>query len=161
MLRGRDPRLFTQCRRCLHTQLSTIYSPTPSFLTSHLSNLPPTALTLYLLSTTLPHLPALSSVLRDLPNSVGSFHTTPNEPSIALASFIPDAPGEVKLFRSELVGRPPVEVGRWQRPSTQRGPDDERGRGGELVQELSEGGWDAVWEERQGSERIPELEGFE
>ena len=161
MLKPRIPKLIvpsTSIARHLHTRLHTFYSPTPESLSTHLSTIPAESTTLYLLSTSLPNLPELSDVLRS-PNTLGSFQTSPT-PCISIASFMPEPGEEIRIFRSELVGRPDPEVGRWQRLGSKRA-EDERGLEGSLGDEVSHRGWEGVWEEGKRDERVEGLEGFE
>jgi hypothetical protein len=63
------------------------------------------------------------------------------------------------------VGRPPAEVGRWQRPASIR-PITEEDRKGDRIDELRgelDGGkgWDKVWEPEREIAPIRDLEGVE
>lgn len=151
---------------------STLFSPTPDFLASHLASNPaPTdSLTLYTICTTLPSLPGLLPHLQRLPNSIGSFsHPRPvqagqNQPYISLAHF-PRNGGSV--FHTALTGRRPVEVGRWHRPHPD-GVGKEDLKGGEMgdlgdVRGAGLGGWGEAWEADAGAadERVQGLEGVE
>ncbi|KAI9637449.1 uncharacterized protein MKK02DRAFT_43370 [Dioszegia hungarica] len=151
---------------------STLFSPTPDFLASHLASNPaPTdSLTLYTICTTLPSLPGLLPHLQRLPNSIGSFsHPRPvqagqNQPYISLAHF-PRNGGSV--FHTALTGRRPVEVGRWHRPHPD-GVGKEDLKGGEMgdlgdVRGAGLGGWGEAWEADAGAadERVQGLEGVD
>lgn len=154
-------RLRQASRRSLHTQIHTIFLPTAislqAFLTSNPP--PPTSTSLYLLSTSLLSLPSLLSTLQsNLPSSIGSFSSNPpgHPPYLSLAIF-----DQARIFRSELSGRRPAEVGHWQRPTHVEGGYAEDRKGNELgsVETVrGEEGWAGLWGQAGGG-RIPELEG--
>jgi hypothetical protein len=141
----------------------TLLSPTPESLSAHLDSLPPspTSTTLYLLSTTLPSLPSILSILQTrLPSSIGSFALTPpsstSGPSLSLATF--ESP--VRIFRSDLTGRKPAEVGKWQREKA--GKEDLKGGvQGDMGEEMSRSGWAGMWRTEGQVEEIPKLRGVE
>lgn len=155
---------------------STLFSPTPAFLQSHLQTNPPPpdSLTLYTISTNLTSLPELLPHLQSLPNSIGSFSHPPppssssassnqdNGPYISLAHF----PGKGgKLFHTALTGRRPVEVGRWHRPHPGGiGREDlkglEMGDLGGVRDGGAGGGWGEAWEADAGHD-IQRIEGLE
>lgn len=140
----------------------TLFNPSADSLTAHLGLHPPSPSTplLYLLSTSTPphRLSALIPTLQAIPNSIGSFSTSPAgsepEPTLSLLSL----PG-AKAFRTDLVGRPGAEVGRWQRPRPLELPWEED-RKGDREGDLVEKGWDEVWRAERGVGRLSELEGL-
>ncbi|WWC71530.1 uncharacterized protein I206_105488 [Kwoniella pini CBS 10737] len=154
----------SSARRLLHTRVQTFFSPTPSYVESHIAQHAKTDSTsLFLLSTSLENLPQHLPILQKyLPNSIGSFSITPpgQEPTLSLASFSES----VQTFRSNLTGRPPAEVGRFQRPQTQRNQREEdlKGAGpGEAEALLAGEGWAGMWKGEAAIERISELEGID
>ncbi|WVR07518.1 hypothetical protein IAU60_004560 [Kwoniella sp. DSM 27419] len=152
--------------RVLHTRAQTFYSPTADFLETHLARHPasPGSTSAFLLSTSLPDLPGHLAVLqKHLPTYIGSFSTTApgQEPTIALATF---SDAEIRVFRSDLTGRPPAEVGRFQRPESQREKREEDLKGlgqGEAEARLAGEGWAGMWRSELAVERIAELEGVQ
>lgn len=158
------------CRQ-LHTRAHTLYSPTTSSLESFFadSTPSPSSVSLYLVSTSLPSLPSLLPILQAaLPSSIGSFHTTPpgQPPSIALLTLTPSA-GEdepVRIWRSDMTGRPKAEVGRWQRPgrgdhaADKKGSEEGRGPGGRINADSAV--WEDVWRGEDQVGRMADLEGF-
>lgn len=145
----------------IRTRLSTIYSPTPAALSSYLDSLPRNAdsASLYLLSATpSADLGALVSTLQKaLPQSVGSFCTpvpsgkgARSEPTLSIATF-----ANARIWRSEITGRRPVEVGRWYRPREMTSEDAKGTEAGDLAS-LSKDDW---WEPEVDIRRVPELEG--
>ncbi|OCF37967.1 hypothetical protein I317_03928 [Kwoniella heveanensis CBS 569] len=164
MLRKTSLRLpARQANRSLYTQACTFYSPSPQFLQAHLAQQTkkPDSTSVFLLSTSLPDLPQHLSVLqKHLPSYIGSFSIAPpdHEPTISLATF---SDGELRVFRSELTGRPPAEVGRFQRPEQQRTKraEDLKGLGqGEVEDALIGQGWAGLWRSENPVQRIPDLE---
>lgn len=165
---GGSPRLFlmTSRHRNQSTTAHTLFNPSADSLTAHLSNHPPSPSSplLYLLSTSIPshHLNALIPTLQAIPNSIGSFSISPpnTEPTLSLATF---SGGGARTFRTDLVGRPGAEVGRWQRPLP--GGRWEEDRKGSVEGDLAGlkpggGGWDEVWRAERGVDRLQELEGL-
>jgi hypothetical protein len=166
-------RLRSCARQYSSIKTSTIFSPTPDFLSAHLATHPPPAdcFTLYTMCTTLPSLPDLLPHLQSLPNSIGSFSHPPLpiasgravEPYISLAYF----PGAGRLFHTGLTGRRPVEVGRWHRPHPDGiGKEDRKGgQVGDLdgVRDGGLGGWGEAWEADAGheAEQVDALAGYE
>ncbi|WWC90670.1 uncharacterized protein L201_005606 [Kwoniella dendrophila CBS 6074] len=150
--------------RALHTRAQTFLSPTPEFVASHLSqSTSPSSASIFLLSTSLQQLPQHLPILqKHLPNSIGSFSITPagQESTLSLATFSDNA----RIFRSNLTGRPPAEVGRFQRPESQRvqREEDLKGAGQGQAEALLAGeGWAGMWKGEIAEQRIPELEGIE
>ncbi|WWD19082.1 hypothetical protein CI109_103540 [Kwoniella shandongensis] len=165
-------RALSLARRALHTRAQTYYSPTPDFLAEHLASNPLPSLSkstsLFLLSTTLPHLAQNLLILQTFfPNHIASFSITPpgSEPTLSLATFTPDeSAGEgVKVWRSDLSGRPPAEVGRFQRPEKQREEqrvEEAKGKEqGEAEMRLAGEGWAGMWRGENEVGRIEALEG--
>ncbi|WWC63339.1 uncharacterized protein I303_105939 [Kwoniella dejecticola CBS 10117] len=157
-------RSATTAKRLLHTRAQTFFSPTPEHVESNLAQHPtPNSTWLFLLSTSLENLPRHLPILqKHLPNSIGSFSVTPpgQEPTISVATF----PEDVRIFRSALTGRPPAEVGRFQRPESQRvqREEDLKGAGQGQAEALLAGeGWAGMWKGEAITERIGELEGVE
>ncbi|WVR00037.1 hypothetical protein IAU59_007179 [Kwoniella sp. CBS 9459] len=170
MLRHASARSWIRpSKRLLHTQAYTYYSPTTELLETHLAqqSIKPDSTSVFLLSTSLQNLPRhLSALQKHLPSYIGSFSITPSdhEPTISLATFSGAADGEVRIFRSELTGRPPAEVGRFQRPEQQRTKraEDLKGSGqGEVEDALIGQGWAGLWRSENAVERIPDLEGVQ
>ncbi|KAK8854772.1 hypothetical protein IAR55_003511 [Kwoniella newhampshirensis] len=172
MVRG--PRLALRLvRRALHTRAQTFYSPTPEFLADHLAQNPLPSLSqstsVFLLSTTLSSLPQTLLILQTFfPNHIASFSITlpGQEPTLSLATFSPSRSGEeVTTWRSESSGRPPAEVGRFQRPERQRDQlraEEEKGKEqGEAEQRLAGEGWAGMWRSESDVGRIEQLEGVE
>ena len=146
------------------TTLRTIYSPTPEALDKHLSESPvaKSSKSFYLLSTSLApsSLEPLLAVLQSrLPSAIGSFSASVpgREPSISLATF----DDHVTVFRSQLTGRKPAEVGRWQRPGHQTTEEDRRGSRIADDEVLMKEGWNGLWDPSEVDHHIPELEGVE
>ena len=167
-------------RRWLHTarqtlsiRSHTIYSPTASVLSQHLSDLPTESSSVFLLSNTLPvdHLePLISEINEHCPTSIGSFSAcqAQTEPCISIATFscparCSDTGGgndaAIKTFYTPLSGRADPEVGRWHRPRELQTEDLKGTEVGEMGQVGGEAGWAGVWKAEEGIERIPELEG--
>ncbi|WVW85579.1 hypothetical protein I302_107617 [Kwoniella bestiolae CBS 10118] len=144
--------------RSLHTRAQTFFSPTPEYVSANLFHT--TDPSLFLLSTSLQHLPQhLSTLQTHLPNSIGSFSITPagHEPTLSVATF-----SDARIFRSDLTGRPPAEVGRFQRPESQRilRGEDLKGSGQGQAEALLAGeGWAGLWKGETTHQRIPDLEG--
>ncbi|WVQ74964.1 hypothetical protein IAR50_004572 [Cryptococcus sp. DSM 104548] len=152
-------------RRGIHTSTHTFYSPTPAFLRDHLTShpVPPDSTSVFLLSTSLSDLPAhLAAVQSVSSQSIGSFCVSPpgSEPTLSLAT-IWDA--DIRLFKSELSGRAPAEVGRFQRPERQRKArsEDLRGSTQSDVEETFGQGWESIWKGEDGVGRIADLEGVQ
>ncbi|OWZ31004.1 hypothetical protein C347_03762 [Cryptococcus neoformans AD2-60a] len=157
--------LLSLARRGLHSKTRTFYSPTPDFLHEYLSqdSLPSGSLSVFMLSTSLPNLPGHLSVLQAaFPNSIGSFSVSPpgSEPTVSLATFWGT---DIKVFKSDLTGRAPAEVGRFQRPERQRSvpPEDRRGSTSRDVDAAYGQGWEKLWNGEVQNERIAELEGVQ
>lgn len=113
-------------RRQLHVNTQTFYAPSARQVTDYLDScrLSPETAILYLLH---PELDDISSIVSALQKSshpsIGSIalgapvqdHTSP---SVSIATFTPSTPTErITIFRSDLVGRPDAQVGKWQRDS--------------------------------------------
>ncbi|KGB79526.1 hypothetical protein CNBG_5364 [Cryptococcus deuterogattii R265] len=160
------PKSFVSlARRGLHSKTRTFYSPTPDFLHEHLArdSLPEGSVSLFMLSTSLSNLPGHLSVLQAaFPTSIGSFSVSPpgSEPTVSLATFWGTG---IKIFRSDLTGRAPAEVGRFQRPERQRNSrsEDRRGSTSRDVDAAFGQGWEKLWNGEVEGDRIPELEGVE
>lgn len=157
--------LLSLARRGLHSKTRTFYSPTPDFLHEYLSqdSLASGSLSVFMLSTSLPDLPGHLSVLQAaFPNSIGSFSVSPpgSEPTVSLATFWGT---DIKVFKSDLTGRAPAEVGRFQRPERQRSvpPEDRRGSTSRDVDAAYGQGWEKLWNGEVQNERIAELEGVQ
>lgn len=154
------PRTSPISRRCFHCRAHTLYSPTPTSLQSFLSCNPvsSTSTTLYVLSTSLTHLPdLLSSLQRHLPSSIGSFSSSPpnSPPSLSIATF-----DHGQIFRSDLSGRPPAEVGHWQRASHEGYAEDRKGsEAGDVEATRKEEGWAGLWRGETEVGPITDLEG--
>ncbi|ORY35549.1 hypothetical protein BCR39DRAFT_510672 [Naematelia encephala] len=169
----------------------TLYSPTVASLTSFLTNsprIPPSTSrsgststsTLYLLSTSLESLPTLIPILQShlissdasyRSESIGSFSTCPPgcEPTLSILT-VPT----LKVFRTSLSGRPPAQVGRYQRPFNpsetgegKKGREEDK-KGSEIGEGSDFGfgkgnneGWDGFWRAERGIERMEELEGID
>ncbi|TYJ53415.1 hypothetical protein B9479_005962 [Cryptococcus floricola] len=158
-------RLLRTPTRGIHTTAHTFYSPTPPFLRDHLAShpAPPDSTSVFLLSTSLPDLPAhLAAVQGISPQSIGSFCVSPpgSEPTLSLATFW-DA--DITLFKSELSGRAPAEVGRFQRPERQRETrsEDLRGSTQSDVEGTFGQGWESIWKGENSVEKIAGLEGVQ
>ncbi|WVF72838.1 hypothetical protein IAT40_007656 [Kwoniella sp. CBS 6097] len=157
-------KLTRPSKRAVHTQAYTYYSPTLDFLETHLAqqSIEADSTSVFLLSTSLPNLPQhLSTLQKHFPSYIGSFSVTPpdHEPTISLATF---SQADIRIFRCELTGRPPAEVGRFQRPEQQRTKraEDLKGSGqGEVEDALIGQGWAGLWKSENPVERIPDLEG--
>ncbi|OCF57225.1 hypothetical protein L486_04681 [Kwoniella mangroviensis CBS 10435] len=151
--------MFKTSIRAIRTRAQTFFSPTPEYVSSHLAKT--TDPSIFLLSTSLQHLSQHLPVIQNhLPNSIGSFSITPpgHEPTLSIATFSDDA----RIFRSDLTGRPPAEVGRFQRPSSQRSQREEdlKGTGQGQAEALLAGeGWAGMWKGEAREQRIAELEG--
>jgi len=159
--------MFRRCiastsKRQLSTRAHTLYSPTPELLERHLADVPQSAhsASVYLLSTSLPTnllQPLLSALQHALPNSIGSFSTSPPgvEPSLAIATFDTGL-----TFRTNLSGRPKAEVGRYQRPGSAAQEGDTRGSVvGEVEDIRREEGWAGMWKGETETTAIDELQG--
>ncbi|WRT68443.1 uncharacterized protein IL334_005419 [Kwoniella shivajii] len=151
--------------RGLRTRAQTFFSPTPEYVRSRLRSPPSSESTsVFLLSTSLQELPELLPILQQhTPNNIGSFSVTApgTEATLSVATFSKD---DVHIFRSKSSGRPPAEVGRFQRPETQRiqREEDMKGTGqGEAEATLAGEGWAGMWKGELSVERIPELEGVD
>ncbi len=158
MLLPRIPQVF---QRKLHARTHVFLSPTSNSLRSFLSLNPPSpsSTSLYLLSTSLPHVPDLLSALQTLPSSIGSFSSHPLDapPSLSIATF----ESGVGIFRSGLSGRPPAEVGRRQRPTevVEGYAEDKKGNEqGDVESMRREEGWAGLWKGGVGGGRIEALE---
>lgn len=145
----------------LKARFNTIYSPTPASLSSYLDSVPRSAdsASFYLLSARpSADLGALVSTLqKTLPQSVGSFCTPSpsrdgarSEPTLSIATF-----ENARIWRSEITGRRPVEVGRWYRPREMTSEDAKGTEAGDLAS-LDKDDW---WEPEVDVRRVPELEG--
>ncbi|KAJ9107417.1 hypothetical protein QFC21_000868 [Naganishia friedmannii] len=110
-------------RRQLHVNTHTLFAPTPQNVTDHLQScqLKPESVVFYLLH---PELQDISSIVTSLQQSanpsIGSIALNPPRssdiPTVSIATFTPTKPHEkVTIFRSDLVGRPDAQVGKWQR----------------------------------------------
>jgi hypothetical protein len=110
-------------RRQLHVNTHTLFAPTTRDVTDHLQScqLKPESVILYLLH---PELEDISSIVTSLQQSsnpsIGSIALNAPRPSdtptVSIATFTPTKPHEkVTIFRSDLVGRPDAQVGKWQR----------------------------------------------
>lgn len=157
--------LFSLTRRGLHSKTRTFYSPTPDFLHEYLSHdsLPGGSVSVFMLSTSLPNLPGHLSVLQAaFPTSIGSFSVSSpgSEPTVSLATFWGT---DIKVFKSDLTGRAPAEVGRFQRPERQRNvpPEDRRGSTSRDVEAAFGQGWENLWNGEVENKRIAELEGVQ
>lgn len=161
--------MFRRCiastsKRQLSTRAHTLYSPTPELLERHLADAVPSSesASVYLLSTLLSPStlqPLLSALQHALPNSIGSFSTSPpgTEPSLAMATFDSGV-----TFRTNLSGRPKAEVGRYQRPGAVAQEGDTRGSVvGEVEDVRREEGWAGMWKGETGTTVIDELQGVE
>ena len=157
--------------RRLHTCCHTLLSPDPPYLESFLASHPASssAISLYMLSTSLPQLSDLISITQSaLPNSIGSFSSQPldSPPTLSIITFDNDKEDDgeehgIQVFRSELSGRSPAEVGHWQRPSTiMKGlSEDSKGsQAGDVEGLRSEQGWAGLWKGQIGKSRINQLE---
>lgn len=123
--------------RRLHTTVHTILHPTPQSVRAHIDSLSISSdsVGLYLLHPELNNISSVLSAVQDGlavgKNSIGSFAQSASrlqqlqfqpqaeaeEPFVTIATFTPSNPRESILpFRSELLGLPPVSVGRWHRP---------------------------------------------
>ncbi|KAJ9123115.1 hypothetical protein QFC22_001306 [Naganishia vaughanmartiniae] len=110
-------------RRQLHVHTHTLFAPSARDVTNHLKScqLKPESVILYLLH---PELQDISSIVTSLQqsthSSIGSIALAPpkssDTPTVSIATFTPTKPREkVTIFRSDLVGRPDAQVGKWQR----------------------------------------------
>lgn len=159
--------LANATRRSNHSLVSasTIYSPTVDAVRDHLTTFTANV-ALFLLTTSIPPAslsPILDAIRSACPNAVGSFSSSAPgaAPSLSIARFDSTA----RIWYDPQVGRPPAEVGRWQRPASQRPLMEEDRKGdriGELRSELDGGrGWEQVWEPERAIAPIEELNGLE
>jgi hypothetical protein len=120
-LRRHVPAAF---KRQLHVNTQTFHTPSARQVTEYLDScrLSPESAILYLLHPELDDISSIVSSLQKLPHpSIGSIALGAPEqtsPSVSIATFTPTTPSErITLFRSDLVGRPDAQVGKWQRDS--------------------------------------------
>ncbi|KAJ9112581.1 hypothetical protein QFC19_000600 [Naganishia cerealis] len=115
-------------RRQLHVNTHTLFAPSAQDVTDHLKSchVKPETVILYLLHPELQEISSITKSLQQFPNpSIGSIALNPprsaDTPTVNIATFTPTKPHEkVTIFRSDLVGRPDAQVGKWQRDSMLR-----------------------------------------
>ena len=170
--------------RQLHTTVHTIRHPTPKSIETHLESLSLSSKTVgvYLLHPELKDISLVLSAVQDGLSkgmtSIGSFAQSATrlqsaqnaevaeDPFVTIATFTPSNDRETIIpFRSELLGLPPVSVGRWHRPElsySERNPSSsvmrQEDRKGEDVGEIERVlmgslgfekgesiGWEGLW----------------
>lgn len=128
-------------KRQLHVNTQTLFAPSARQVTEYLDaqQLSPDTAILYLLHPELQDISSIVSALQKIPQSsigsiaLGAPQQDPSTPTVSIATFTPTTPSEkVIIFRSELVGRPDAQVGKWQRDSflreTMTGPDGKKNK---------------------------------
>ena len=173
-------RWLNTARQALSIRAHTMYSPTPSLVSQHLSTIPAEWTSVFLLSNSIPveFLEQLLLIINDqCPSSIGTFSASPPqiEPCISIATFSGPSRGSsagdasgigkdrtdapLKTFHTPMSGRADPEVGRWQRPREVQNEDLKGMRVGEMGSVGGQEGWAGIWKPEEGIERIPELEG--
>ncbi|KAI5455377.1 hypothetical protein NCC49_000191 [Naganishia albida] len=113
-------------KRQLHVNTQTLAAPSARQVTEYLDScrLTPETAILYLLHPELDDISSIVSTLQKLPHpSIGSIALaaptqSPTTATVSIATFTPTSSTErITLFRSDLVGRPDAQVGKWQRDS--------------------------------------------